>query len=142
MDHADPLWITAAVCYDATDLKLAADLRARSDVFVIPALNQDYETFDHMAAALHYHMFQMVVVVNNGQFGGSCALAPYKEAFKRELFHLHGQPQASVGFLEIENIGAFKRRIADSQPGIADSAAPAQPAGASVYTWKFHPAGL
>jgi hypothetical protein len=139
---ADPLWLTAAICYDATDLKLAADLRTRSDVFAIPALNQDYETFDHMAAALHYHMFQMVVVVNNGQFGGSCAVAPYKEAFKRELFHLHGQPQASIGFFEIEDIGAFKRRHSESRFGSVGIAAPAQPSITPVYRWKFPPAGL
>lgn len=138
----DPLWLTASICYDATDLKLAADLRTRSDVFAIPALNQDYETFDHMAAALHYHMFQMVVVVNNGQFGGSCAVAPYKEAFKRELFHLHGQPQASVGFLEIVDIEAFKRRLADSRSGSGGGAAPAQPSAVPVYRWKSPPAGL
>ena len=37
-EGAAPLWITAAVCYDATDLGLATDLREKSDVFAIPAL--------------------------------------------------------------------------------------------------------
>src|SRR3546814_19028343 len=54
----DALWLTASICYDATDLKLASDLRDRSDVFAIPALNLDVGTFDQMAPALHYHMFQ------------------------------------------------------------------------------------
>src|SRR3546814_3345426 len=52
----DALWLTASICYDATDLKLASDLRDRSDVFAIPALNLDVGTFDQMAQALHYHM--------------------------------------------------------------------------------------
>ena len=70
---ARPVWLTAAVCYDATDLGLAADLRDRSDVFAIPAFNKDVKTFDQMALALHYHMFQLVIVANNGQYGGSNA---------------------------------------------------------------------
>ena len=36
-----PLWLTASICYDATDLSLAADLRHHSDVFAIPAMNKD-----------------------------------------------------------------------------------------------------
>ena len=75
-DGTRPVWLTAAVCYDATDLGLAADLRDVSDVVAIPALNKDVKTFDQMALALHYHMFQLVVVANNGQYGGSNAYWP------------------------------------------------------------------
>lgn len=72
----DALWLTASICYDATDLKLASDLRDRSDVFAIPALNLDVGTFDQMAQALHYHMFQLVLIANNGAYGGSNAHVP------------------------------------------------------------------
>src|ERR1700683_5452798 len=72
-----PLWLTASICYDATDLSLAAALRDRSDVFVIPSLNKDVHTFDQMALALHYHMFQYVIVANSGLYGGSNAYAPF-----------------------------------------------------------------
>jgi len=123
---ADPLWLTAAICYDATDLKLAADLRDRSDVFAVPALNQDVGTFDQMALALHYHMYQMVVVANNGSFGGSNAYAPYAKPWHRQVFHMHGQPQASVAFFEIDPVANFKRR---------KSKAPGD-------DWKSPPAGL
>jgi hypothetical protein len=105
-----PLWLTGSVCYDATDIQLAADLRNRSDIFAVPACNRDVNTFDQMALALHYHMFQMVIVANNGTFGGSNAYAPYREAYTRQVFHLHGQPQASIAFLEIDDIRAFLRR--------------------------------
>jgi hypothetical protein len=105
-----PLWLTAAVCYDATDIGLAADLKDVSDVLAIPALNQDVNTFDQMASALHYHMFQLVIVSNNGTFGGSNAYIPYRLAYKRQVFHLHGQPQASIAFLEIEDIAAYLSR--------------------------------
>ena len=105
-----PVWLTASVCYDATDLELVAILRKKSDVFAVPAYNPDIKTFDQMALALHYHMFQLVVVANNGQYGGSNAYWPRHNAHKRQLFHLHGQPQASMAFFEIDNIGNFLRR--------------------------------
>jgi hypothetical protein len=94
---------------------LAADLRHRSDVFAIPALNNDVGTFDQMALALHYHMFQLVVVVNSGQFGGSSAYWPKRSDPKggdhlKQVFHLHGQPQASIAFFEIEDIPKYLER--------------------------------
>jgi hypothetical protein len=112
-----PLNLTAAICYDATDLALAANLRGLSDVFAISALNKDVGTFDQMALALHYHMFQMVVVANNGCYGGSNAYAPYKESYRRQVLHLHGQPQAAIGFFEIDDIAHFIGRPASGITG-------------------------
>ena len=127
-DGTRPVWLTATVCYDATDLGLAADLRDVSDVLAIPALNKDVKTFDQMALALHYHMFQLVVVANNGQYGGSNSYWPSSDAHVRQVFHTHGQPQASISFLEIDDIGAFLERHDVS--------------GANANAWKHPPAGL
>ena len=127
-DDDRPVWLTATVCYDATDLGLAADLRDESDILAIPALNRDVKTFDQMALALHYHMFQLVVVANNGRYGGSNAYWPRSDAHLRQVFHTHGQPQASISFLEIEDIGAFLERHDVS--------------GANAKEWKHPPAGL
>ena len=110
-----PLWLTAAICYDATDLSLAADLREHSDVFAIPALNKDIVTFDHMVMALHYHTYQLVVIANNGKYGGSNAYRPWKKPYQRQVFHLHGQPQASMAFLEIDDISDFVKRKAKTE---------------------------
>lgn len=107
---AEPLWLTAAICFDATDLCLAADLKNRSDVFAVSAMNRDVNTFDNMALALHYHMHQMVIVANNGNYGGSSGYAPYSNAIARRVFHVHGQPQASIAFFEITDIAGFKNR--------------------------------
>ena len=127
-DGTRPVWLTAAVCYDATDLGLAADLKDVSDVLAIPALNKDVKTFDQMALALHYHMFQLVVVANNGQYGGSNAYWPRSDPHIRQVFHTHGQPQASIAFLEIDDIGAFLKRHDAS--------------GANADDWKHPPAGV
>lgn len=126
----DPLWLTAAICYDATDLRLASDLREKSDIFAIPALNQDVGTFDQMAQALHYHMYQLVLIANNGTYGGSNAYVPQGEPYRRQVFHTHGQPQATISFLEIDDIGKMKDRR-----NLGRLKAPAN------LKWKFPPAG-
>lgn len=96
-----PLILSGAICYDATDLALAADLKKRSDIYAISALNRDVGTFDRMTDALHYHMYQMVVLANHAHFGGSNAYVPYREQFHKQVFHLHGQDEAIVAFFDV-----------------------------------------
>lgn len=122
-----PLTITASVCNDATDLKLAADLRSRSDLYIICALNRDVGTFDRMSEALHYHMYQGVLLVNNGQFGGSSFFMPFDKPYHRQVFHFHGQPQVAIAFAEISP----EKLVNRPNPNIA------LPDG----TWKTPPAG-
>jgi hypothetical protein len=137
-EDAHPLWLTASICYDATDLGLASDLRNLSDVFAIPAVNMDVSTYDHMALALHYHMFQMVIVANTGEYGGSNAYAPYKDAFVKQVFHLHGQPQASIGFLEIADIGKYLQRKTEAK--IKSDVI--ETGRSKEEKWKHPPAGI
>ncbi|MYB30090.1 MAG: hypothetical protein F4Y18_03535 [Cenarchaeum sp. SB0663_bin_5] len=106
---------------------MAADLRHLSDVWAVPALNKDVKTFDQMALALHYHMFQLVIVANNGEYGGSNAYWPRSDPHIRQVFHTYGQPQASIAFLEIDDIGAFLARHDMS--------------AVSAEDWKHPPAG-
>ena len=122
-----PLTITASVCYDATDLTLAADLRSRSDLYIICALNRDVGTFDRMSEALHYHMYQGVLLVNNGQFGGSSFFMPFDKPFHRQVFHFHGQPQVAIAFAEISPEKLVNRP--EPNTGLPDG------------TWKTPPAG-
>ena len=79
-----------------------------------------------MALALHYHMFQLVIVANNGQYGGSNAYWPRENTHVRRVFHVHGQTQSSIAFLEIEDFKAFLERRDSSKDG----------------GWKHPPAGL
>lgn len=105
-----PFTLTGAICYDATDIKLAADLREKTDLFVIAAHNRDVNTFDNMAAALQYHMYQHVVISNIGEFGGSTIQAPYKEPYDRLIAHSHGSNQVSISTADID-LAAFKRKV-------------------------------
>ena len=101
--------LAGAICYDATDLALAADLRDKSDCLVIAALNKDVPTFDAMVQALHYHMFQPVILANSGQYGGSTVQAPYRERYDKLIAHAHGAGQVAVSVFELD-LSAFKSR--------------------------------
>ena len=96
-----PTRVAGAICYDATDLALVADLRERSDIFLVAALNQDVQTFDNMVAALHFHMYQPVVLANMGEFGGSTAQVPLLK-HERLIAHIHGNNQVAVSVFEID----------------------------------------
>lgn len=100
--------LTSAICYDSTDIKLSADLQDKSNALLIPALNRDVGTFDTMVEALHYHMYQPVVLVNTGEFGGSYAMAPYKESHKRLIAHSTGNNQVAINTFEM-NMFDFRR---------------------------------
>lgn len=103
--------LSGSVCYDATDIKISADLKDKSDAYLVVALNQDVTTFDSMVDALYYHMYQHVALVNTGEFGGSVAKAPYKERHDKLITHVHGSHQVSISSFEMNmfdfrNVGA------------------------------------
>lgn len=100
--------ITGSICYDATDIALSADLRDKSNAYFVSALNKDINTFDTMIEALHYHMYQHVVLVNSGEFGGSYAKAPYRDHYCRLISHVHGNDQVSISTFEM-NMFDFRR---------------------------------
>jgi hypothetical protein len=93
--------ISGAVCYDATDISLAADLKDETHMFVVAAMNRDVKTFDSMVSALRYHMYQHVLIANSGEFGGSTAQAPYDQEHKRLVSHVHGSNQIAVSIFEV-----------------------------------------
>lgn len=103
--------LSGSVCYDATDIKISADLKDKTDAYLVVALNQDVSTFDSMVDALYYHMYQHVALVNTGEFGGSVAKAPYKERHDKLITHVHGSHQVSISSFEMNmfdfrNVGA------------------------------------
>lgn len=106
--------LTGSICYDATDIKMSADLKGKSNAYLVSALNQDVATFDSMVDSLFYHMYQYVVLVNSGEFGGSVAKAPYKERFDKLITHVHGAHQVTISsfnmnMFDFRNIGgSFK----------------------------------
>ncbi len=109
-DTEGPYRITGAICYDSTDLKLASDLKGKTDLFVVLAHNKDVNTFDAMVTALHYHMYQHIAVVNKGEYGGTTIQAPYKQQYDRLISHVHGSSQISISVSDLD-LAAFNRMI-------------------------------
>lgn len=105
-----PFKLTGAICYDATDIKFAADLRDLTDMFVIAAYNKDVDTFDNMASALQWHMYQHIVITNTGEYGGSTMQAPYKEKYHKLISHAHGTGQIAISTADID-LAAFRRKL-------------------------------
>lgn len=118
--------VTAAICFDSTDIALSADLRDKSHALFIPALNRDVNTFDSMVEALHYHMYQHIVLVNTGEYGGSYAMAPYNDRHDRLIAHSSGNDQVTINTFKM-NMFDFRRDGvgAGMQSGIKQKAAPA-----------------
>lgn len=118
--------LTAAICFDSTDIALSSDLRDKSHVLLIPALNKDVNTFDSMVEALHYHMYQHVVLVNTGEYGGSYAMAPYSKPHERLIAHSSGNDQVTINTFKM-NMFDFRRDGIGSgmQSGIKQKTAPA-----------------
>ncbi|OEZ02409.1 hypothetical protein BIY45_00975 [Stenotrophomonas sp. BIIR7] len=113
--------LTGSICFDATDLSLASDLRNESHMFVVSAMNKDVKTFDGMVAALRYHMYQHILIANIGEFGGSTAQAPYDKEYLRLISHTHGGNQLAVSVFDV--------RLEDFGPAL-EAALPA------VSKWK------
>jgi hypothetical protein len=76
-------------------------LKGIANAFIVTALNRDTDTFDAMVDALHYHMYQHVVLVNAGEFGGSVVKAPYKEKYHRRIAHVHGNNQIAIAMFDM-----------------------------------------
>lgn len=116
-----PFKLTGAICYDATDICLAADLRDKTDMFVIAAHNKDVNTFDNMASALQWHMYQHIVITNTGEYGGSTIQAPYKEKHHKLISHAHGSNQIAISTADID-LAAFRRKVKEYKKTKAEPA--------------------
>jgi hypothetical protein len=127
--------ISGAICYDATDIALAADLKDETHMFIVAAMNKDVKTFDSMVSALRYHMYQHVLIANSGEFGGSTAQAPYAQEHQRLVSHVHGAQQIAVCIFDI-NIDDFGPALNAAKPGVKVTK------GVTERIGKTRPAGL
>lgn len=115
------IWsMSASICYDATDIRLAAALRDHIDCYIVSAFNPDVGLFDTMAESWRYHMYGHTVLANTGVYGGSTIQAPYKESYERILAHSHGGNQAQI-LLATLDLGRFenqtiKARVSTKKP--------------------------
>ncbi|MGR8928237.1 hypothetical protein ACU8MB_31445 (plasmid) [Rhizobium leguminosarum] len=90
-----------AVCYDFLDLDRIALYRKKVHTLFILAYNQDVNTFDHVAESISRTVFCNVVVCNCGFFGGSMAVSPFKEPFRRTVYRHSGNKLSNVQVVEL-----------------------------------------
>lgn len=101
-----------AICYDFLDLDRVVMYRNKVQTLFILAYNRDTTSFDHMAEALSRTLFCNVVVCNCGRFGGSLAVSPFREPFRRLIYRHNGQelPNAQVVQLPLRAIDDGQKR--------------------------------
>lgn len=104
-----------AICYDFMDLDRISMYRNKIQTLFILAYNRDTTSFDHLAEALSRMLFCNVVVCNCGQFGGSLAVSPFREPFRRTIYRHAGQnlPHAQLVQLPLAALAACQSGVLD-----------------------------
>jgi predicted amidohydrolase len=90
-----------AICYDFMDLDRIVMYRNKIQTLFILAYNRDTTSFDHLAEALSRMLFCNVVVCNCGQFGGSLAVSPFREPYRRSIYRHSGQGLPHAQLIEL-----------------------------------------
>lgn len=90
-----------AICYDFMDIDRIALYRGKIQTLFILAYNRDTTSFDHLAEAIARMVFCNVVVCNCGLYGGSLAVSPFKEPFRRTIYKHSGHNLTNAQLIEL-----------------------------------------
>ena len=119
-----------AVCYDFMDLDRVVMYRNRIHTLFILGYNRDTTSFGHIAEALSRMLFCNVVVCNCAQYGGSLAVSPFREPYKRTVYKHSGLnlPNAQIVELPLAELDVHQRGKLSSEfkslpPGFSESIA-------------------
>lgn len=106
LDGVDIGRFGVSICYDLMDLERATLYAGRVQHLFVIAYNQDTQSFFHISEALSRVMFCNVVICNTGFYGGSVAVCPYYQPWRRTIYKHEGGRLATsqVIMLPIEDL--------------------------------------
>ena len=89
------------VCYDFLDLDRMVMYRNKIQTLFVLSYNKDITSFAHVAEAVARMVYCNVVVCNCGRFGGSMAVSPYREPYKRLVYRHSGMRLPNAQIIEL-----------------------------------------
>ncbi len=90
-----------AVCYDFMDLDRIVLYRNKVQTLFVLAYNKDITSFDHIAQSISRTVFCNVIICNCGYYGGSLAVSPYRDSFKRTVYQHSGAKLTNAQIVEL-----------------------------------------
>jgi len=102
-----------AICYDLMDLERATLYAGRIQHLFVLAYNKDTQSFFHITEALSRVMFCNVVICNAGFYGGSLAVAPFYQPWRRTIYKHEGAKLATSQVISLPVADLVKAQQGD-----------------------------